>query len=120
MPSNYTVHGETIALYCFLMEFMNLYSNKNAQPLVQIRAKSYISTNFVDAMILVQKVNAQDDRRKKGLKIKTGQEFANAFLDKIDSIAKDFHEIRVLQRTFTEECNKRKTAQSQQYKIYNR
>ena len=31
MPSNYTFHRETIALYCFFMEFVNLYSNKNAR-----------------------------------------------------------------------------------------
>ena len=36
-----------------------------------------------DAVVLVQKVIAQDERNKKNVKIKAGKELAEAFLDRI-------------------------------------
>ena len=47
----------------------------------------------VDAMVVVQKVIAHE---KKTEKIQTFLDFANAFLGRIDTMAKGFHEVRVV------------------------
>ena len=51
---------------------------------------------IVDAIVLVQKVIAQDERNKKNMKIKAGKELADTFLDRIDPITQAFDEIRVV------------------------
>ena len=56
---------------------------------------------IVDAMVLVQKLIAQDERNKKNMKIKAGKELADAFLDIIDPITQAFDEIRVVFDLYT-------------------
>ena len=43
----------------------------------------YLRMGIGDAVVLVQKVIAQDERNKKNVKIKAGKELAEAFLDRI-------------------------------------
>ena len=50
----------------------------------------------IDAMLVVQKIVAQDKKAKNDKRIKTCSDFYAAFVNKIESMTRTFHKVRIV------------------------
>ena len=63
---------------------------------ITVLTSSNYRVAVIDALVVVQKIVAQDKKAKKDKRIKTCSDFSAAFVNKIESMTRTFHEVRIV------------------------